>query len=250
MTDKAIRVDSIKSIPEDSWKKLAEKKVYFGHQSVGYNIVEGLEAIMKENPQIKLDIVKIDKPAELSGPMFAHSTLGENNDPQSKINAFADYIEKGIGNNADVAFFKFCYLDIHANTDIDKAFSDYKNTMDRLKKEYPKTRFIHVTVPLTTSGLTIKTLIKKIIGKPDNNIKRNQFNDKMLKEYGGKDPLFYLSDVESTYPDGRRSSFTIKGNVYYSLVPEYTDDGGHLNEKGKKVVAKELMLFLSGLMKD
>jgi len=33
-------------------EKLSQKKIYFGHQSVGFNIIDGIKDIMKENPQI------------------------------------------------------------------------------------------------------------------------------------------------------------------------------------------------------
>jgi len=29
--------------------------------------------------------------------------------------------------------------------------------------------------------------------------------------------------------------------------PDYTDDGGHLNERGRKIVAEQLLIFLSNL---
>lgn len=32
---------SIKDVPDSTWKKLSEKKIYFGHQSIGYNIING-----------------------------------------------------------------------------------------------------------------------------------------------------------------------------------------------------------------
>lgn len=248
MSEKIVSPDPIKNVPESAWKRLSEKKIYFGHQSVGFNIIEGLEQIKKENPRIKLTIVKINNAAELSGPMLAHSTLGENTDTHSKMQAFADYLEKGIGTRADIAFFKFCYVDITAYSDVEKVFTEYKNMMEQLRKKYPRIRFIHATVPLTVSKTTIRTMIKKaLLGKEDNNIKRNRFNEMLWKEYAGKEPLFDIARAEYTYPDGTQRSFTNGGTPYYSLVPDYTDDGGHLNEKGKRAVAQELLLFLANL---
>jgi hypothetical protein len=237
-----------KNIPESVWHKLDEKKIYFGHQSVGQNIIEGLEYIKRDNPQIKLKIVTISNASELSGPMFAHSSLGENADPHSKMQAFSDYLEKGIGNNADIAFFKFCYVDITASSDIEKLFTEYKTTMDHLKKRYPRTQFIHATVPLTVSQTTLKSLIKRVLGRKDNNIKRNRFNEMLRQEYDGNETLFDIAKVESTYPDGSRSSFVQGVGTYYSLVPDYTDDGSHLNEQGKRAVAQELLTLFAQLV--
>lgn len=247
MSEKIVHNDSNYAISETEMKKIAEKKIYFGHQSVGYNILDGINDILKQNPGVKLNIVESNDPNIFNKPVFAHSSIVQNDNPELKVNDFVNYIKKGIGNNADIAFFKFCYVDINNTTDVERIFSVYKETMERLKREYPKTKFIHVTVPLTVSNPTIKSFIKKLIGKQDNNLKRNQFNDKLLKEYDGKDPIFDLARAESTYPDGNRVSFTDGEKRYYSLAPEYTDDGGHLNERGRKVVARELLKFLSNI---
>jgi hypothetical protein len=247
MSHGTVSLAPIKSIPESAWQRLAEKKIYFGHQSVGYNIVEGLEQIKKENPQIKLDIVEIEHASKLSGPVFAHSDIGENEDTHSKIQDFSEYMAKGIGSSADIAFFKFCYVDITRQSDIDKIFAEYKKTMESLNKKYPHIIFIHTTVPLQESKTSVRSIVKTVLGKEDNNVKRNRYNEMLRKEYGGKEPLFDIAQVESTHPDGTRSSFTQSGATYYSMAPEYTDDGGHLNEQGQRAVAQELLILLTKL---
>ena len=251
MPEKPTHLPLIKDIQGSAWKKLSKKRIYFGHQSVGFNIIDGIKYVMKENPQIKLNIVETNDPSEFNTPLFAHSRVGKNMDPRSKIDAFANFMEKGIGDNANIAFFKFCYVDVTARTVIDKVFDDYKNTMSRLKESYPRTKFIHMSVPLTVRQTGIKAWIKKLIGRPISgyydNIKRNQFNELLRKEYNGKEPVFDLAMIESTFPDGSRSSFTKEGRSYYSLVSDYTDDGGHLNDKGRKIIAEQLLILLSNL---
>ena len=32
-------------------KRLANKKIYFGHQSVGYNMIDGVESVLKQNTE-------------------------------------------------------------------------------------------------------------------------------------------------------------------------------------------------------
>jgi hypothetical protein len=247
MSRETISLEMIKNIPEARWQNLAEKKIYFGHQSVGYNIVDGLTQIENQFPRIKLNIVEIKRPSDMNGAEFAHSSIGENDDPQSKMQAFTDYMENGIGAKADIAFFKFCYVDINAHSDIDKIFTEYKKTMNQLKKKYPNVIFIHSTVPLTESKTTVRSLVKKMLGREDNNIKRNLYNDMLRKEYEGKEPLFDIAKSESTLPDGTRSTFTSGGTTYYSLTSEYTDDGGHLNGFGQLAVAQRLLILLAGL---
>ena len=50
----------IKTIKQAQWDKLANKKIYFGHQSVGYNMIDGVELILKENPKIGIKIKEGD----------------------------------------------------------------------------------------------------------------------------------------------------------------------------------------------
>lgn len=241
----------INEVPSSAWEKLSQKKIYFGHQSVGFNIIDGLKDLMQENPQIKLNIVETSNPADFDVPLFAHARVGKNTDPKSKSDAFADFMQKGIGNKADIVFLKFCYVDVMAGTDVHKVFTEYMNTMSRLKKIYPKTNFIHVTAPLTTRQTGIKARIKKLIGRPvggyDDNIKRNEFNELLIKEYDGKEPVFDLAKVESTFPDGTQATFSKDGMTYYSMVPDYTYDGGHLNEIGRKKAAEQLLILLANL---
>jgi hypothetical protein len=123
--------------------------------------------------------------------------------------------------------------------------------MGNLKDAYPKTRLIHMTVPLTTIQTGPKAWIKKVIGRPIggyfDNMKRNEFNDMLRKEYGGKEPIFDLANIESTYPSWKQESFTKDGLIYCAMVPQYTQDGGHLNEKGRKIVGQELLVLLAKL---
>ena len=72
--------------------------------------------------------------------VFAHSRVGQNGNPESKIEGFANVISKGIGDTADIAFFKFCFLDITAKTDIEKVFNHYKSSMSLLKKKIPENK--------------------------------------------------------------------------------------------------------------
>lgn len=242
----------INDVPSSAWKKLSQKKIYFGHQSVGNNIIDGVMDLMRENPQIRLNIVKTSDPAEFKSGFFAHSSLGKNDDPQSKIDAFANLIKNGIGSKVNIAFFKFCFADIIGTTDVESVFNIYKNTLSGLKKTFPKTKFVHVTVPLVITKKSLKARFNRLIRKEDiwfydGNIKRNELNKLIINEYRGKEPIFDLASVESTCPDGRKEIFKDKGKIYYAMVPAYTKDAGHLNELGRKQAAEQLLLLLAGL---
>ncbi len=229
---------------------LSDKRIFFGHQSVGYNIIDGVKDLMKEDRRIRLNIVETDDPAAFKGPVFAHFRVEKNLEPELKFKNFDAVMEKGIGGKADIAFVKICYVDINTNTDVRSLFERYRATATALAGRYPKTILVHVTAPLTVQKMTYKTWIKGVTGlgtmwECADNIKRNEFNELLLKEYGGKAPVFDLARAESTRPDGRRESWAAAGKTRYSLVPAYTTDGGHLNERGRQMAARELVAVLA-----
>ena len=71
MPEKAARFPSVKDIPTAKWEKLSQKKIYFGHQSVGFNIIDGIKDLMKENPQIKLNIIETTDQSDFKSGLFA-----------------------------------------------------------------------------------------------------------------------------------------------------------------------------------
>jgi hypothetical protein len=248
-SNKQIAHTSLHDIPIAAWKQLSKKKIYFGHQSVGNNILDGIRDVMKDHPQIALHITESPAKADLKSPVFAHSMVGKNSDPKSKIDEFSRNLRAGMGDEADIAFLKLCFVDILPQTDIVKVFEYYKHTMEEIKNKFPKTTFIHFTVPLTTKQIWLKEFVKGLIGKMNfyDNVKRNEFNAMLRHAYVGMEPFFDLAKLESTFPDGSQSTFTKDGNIYAALVPDYTNDGGHLNEKGRRIVAEHLLVYLAQL---
>jgi hypothetical protein len=232
-------------------QKLSTKKIFFGHQSVGDNIIDGINKIMASNKTLRLNIEKTTDAARFDRPVFAHEAVGRNDDPESKIRDFHDFMDKGIGSKADIAFVKFCFWDIRSKTDAQQVFARYKAMLAGLKAKYPKVIFVHFTVPLMTHNTGLKAKIKSILQMDDetdiDNIRRNELNDLLLGEYSGKEPVFDIAKAESTLPDGRRTAVTIKEKEYYYLAQEYTNDGGHLNDPGKKAIAEQLLKFLAAL---
>ncbi|RJP77245.1 MAG: SGNH/GDSL hydrolase family protein [Desulfobacteraceae bacterium] len=251
MTKNEVHVyGSIKEVPDTEWEKLSKKTIFFGHQSVGFNIIDGMQDIIKEYPRIKLTFSTLDKKDGVKQEgLFVHSEIGKNRDPVSKINDFASIMNNAKGKKFDIVFLKLCFIDIDDQTNIHQLLQHYNKTMESLKSSFPKTKFIHLTVPLSYSKTTWKTWLKKIVGKKkiweyDDNIRKNEYNDLLRQYYAAKEPLFDLATIESTLPDGTRSVFKSNGNTYHQLAPDYTFDEGHLNDIGRRIVAEQLLLFL------
>ena len=244
--------DPIARVPAQAWEKLASKRIYFGHQSVGLNIMQGVRDLVADNPSIRLNVLDLKEGMALgSGGVFAHGPVGKNQQPATKLDDFRKNIEGESTQGIDIAFLKFCYVDIVETTDVPALVADYKARMDELKKRHPGTVFVHLTVPLITDRPSIKNAIKKFLGRGGSecaeNIRKNEYNGILLKEYGGKESVFDLAKIESTRGDGTRVTCTINGKTFFCLNPVYTDDGGHLNAKGRKVVAAHLLAFLAEL---
>lgn len=241
---------TISDIPQSTWDLFSEKRIYFGHQSVGFNIMAGIEDLAVDFPMLRLNLVETGDAGSIEGPVFAHSRVGRNQDPGSKNQAFRELLSNGLGATLDLAAYKYCYVDISGKTDIDAVFAAYRENMAAIHSAWPKLTLAHITVPLREAPITWKTKIKLLLGKTDlwefaDNVARNRFNQRLLAEYGGREPVFDLARVESTFPDGRRHSFEVGGERFAALVPEYTDDGGHLNSEGRRHVAEQFLIFLA-----
>jgi hypothetical protein len=232
---------------------LQNHRIYFGHQSVGFNIMEGLRDILKEHPDIRLTLLTLEKPVQLPESYFLDSRLGENTKPLTKCSAFLKTLDPAVTASLEVALMKFCYVDITAETDVRSLFRSYTETIDSLHRMYPHIRIVHVTTPLTAREGGIRGFIKRLLGRQDesqgDNIKRNQFNA-LLRTLYAQEPIFDLAAAESTYKDGSRESFERDGTTYYSLIGGYASDGAHLNPRGRKAAAAAMIRTLARVLQQ
>jgi hypothetical protein len=239
----------LQAVPQQEWDSLAQKRIYFGHQSVGQNIIEGLTKVLQSVPTIRIEIRETFNPRDFEAPVFAHSRIGQNRDPEGKIDHFRRLLESGIGQTADIAFFKLCYVDIDQATDIESLIDHYDKTLAYLNEKYSKLVIIPVTVPLTNATPGIKAKIKRLLGRGPairaDNVKRNSFNTHLRNKYGTA--IWDLADAEATSIEGTKVAFqNAQGNVFL-LNPAYTSDGGHLNPVGSQVIAVDLLIRLASL---
>ena len=240
---------SIAETPEDSWRRLAGRRVFFGHQSVGENIVDGIRGILASRPDIGCAISDLPDPARLTEPGLYHARIGRNGDPAAKTDHFARLVDEGL--SADIALHKYCYVDFDERTDVEAVFEHYRATMRRLADAHPEVTFVHVTVPLTEVRMGPRDWLNKLLGRTPGEyataMVRARFNDMLRREYDGRAPVFDLAAIESTRPDGAREGFSFKGGTYESLAPEYSADGAHLNERGRAAAAAPLLALLADL---
>lgn len=228
---------------------LQHKRIYFGHQSVGANILDGVRALCRAFPAHGLNIVETARPDDFSVPVFGHSKIGRNQDPRSKIDAFAEIMGSGLGDKTDIAFFKFCYVDVTDGSDVAGLFNYYRTVMAQLSAAFPRTRLLHLTVPVTV----MPDLLRRVIGRlrqrrnrvAHDNLARAEYNRLLTQAFAGKEPVFDLAGTESTTGSGYTLRHTLQGREFHTLVPAYSSDGRHLSETGQRVVAAALLDVLA-----
>lgn len=232
----------------DLMNNAAEKFVVFGHQSVGNNILDGI-AVMEKETSVLLNRQSTRDMSGLASPAFVDFNVGHNGDPQSKVDDFVSIVETIAEDQSPIVFFKFCYVDVESETDVDKVFDYYKEKMLYLKENYSHVRIVLFTVPLTSIQTGWKAAAKKVLSREPagylENIKRQEINERIINEMAGDFSVFDLALVESTLPDGDLNTYKYDGAEYPCMPDMYTHDSGHLNDFGAKVAAFNLLAFLT-----
>lgn len=232
---------------------LSNLRIFFGHQSVGRDILRGISDISAATGK-DIQIGSLEDGTDFSQANFLEAHIGENRHPDKKIQDFAQKVRAGIGTQADVALMKFCYVDTRGEQSPDYILSQYIMEMEKLEDEYPDTVFVYVTMPLSSPMRGWKNQIKRMLGRlrmvdsgHAENVVRHEFNADLRDRKGSTGRLFDLAAVESMAPNGEAHTVEVDGRAYQALYQAYTYDGGHLNELGRKVVAKALIDFLASL---
>jgi hypothetical protein len=224
----------------DDLVKVSRTKVFFGHQSVGMNVLNGVPAVYSAHGAAAPAIREICALAGENGGFIGHAFIGENGNPLLKIRDFAVRLRSGVGRQAEVAMMKLCYADITADTDTGALFAAYREAIASLERDLPEVTFVHVTVPLMTVRGPL-AMLKGLLTRssrtgPPQNVARERLNDLIRREYAGSH-LFDLAAVESTRPDGSRATSMYQGQQCRRLYGGYAADTGHLNAEGSRIAA-------------
>jgi hypothetical protein len=227
---------------KDYAEAVARLRVFFGHQSVGGDIIEGLK------PWIVASEVTENKTAPPNAS-FRHAFIGTNTVPLSKLESFDRLLRaEEQRQHVDVAMAKFCFIDFDSKTDVDALFAAYAREMKKLEQDLPQTTLVYFTVPLTTVQGGLRGWLKHHFGGgawgEKENVKRNAFNELIRSNYP-KELIFDLATFEATLPDGHLDTSEVDGHPIPRLRADFTDDGGHLNELGRREIAGALLRFLS-----
>ena len=225
------------TVSTETWTQVGAQRVFLGHQSVGQNVLDGVRGLQKQAGGPPLVIHDLKDGGAAAGPALLHAHIGENGDPLSKIRAFKATLEGGLGRDLDVAAFKFCFWDIQRDTDVGAVFEEYERTMRELQAQFPTVRLVHITVPLFGPDTGWRADVRRLLGRPVprnlDNARRHELSELIRRRYRDSAPIFDLAAVEA---EGAQD-----GGVPY-LLPEYTYDGGHLNESAR---ARAAAVFLS-----
>lgn len=216
-------------------------RMLFGHQSVGANLLDGLRELSGRGVAIPPLSDARTGALPANGPFIAHFRVGRNGVPDSKIRDFSEMVGSDLARQVDVALFKFCYVDVRDEGSAVRLFDEYAKAMDRLQDAAPGIVIGHVTVPLRTAPSGTKEVVRRLFGRgrhPEiaRNAARHAFNTRLRERYGKAGTVFDLARIESgpESPPPR-------------LLPEYTSDGGHLNEPGRVAVASGFLKFFESL---
>jgi len=217
-------------------------RVLFGHQSVGNNILDGVRSLAAEAGR---ELNLVETRSAPSAPGIYHFKVGRNEEPQSKIDDFAETLEGGAATGADVALMKLCYIDFTANTDAVQLAANYSTSIDQLSQSFPATRFVAVTSPLTTVQGGWKAMVKRLLGRTPSgyaeNANREKFNRLLRERYGRDGRLFDLAAIEAE----TAAPHDYQGQPLATLDPAISSDGEHLNRDGQRLLATRLLKFLA-----
>ena len=178
---------------------VAHTRVFFGHQSVGMNVLNAVPGVYADNGVSAPPIEQGRTEPGAKGGFIAHQFIGENGKPLLKLEDFDRTMRGGMGRQVDVALMKFCYVDITTSTDVDALFARFRDTMGALERDFPNVTFIHVTAPLTI-----------VSGGQAENVARERLNALIRGEYASRH--------SSTSPRSSQRSPTARGSPIATTI--------------------------------
>jgi hypothetical protein len=248
--DKAINIPKWESVSSKQWQILAGKKVFFAHMSVGRNILDGVNDVLQKQSVISQIVLETSNPDEMIQPGLYHTMLGYNAQPLEKISSFRSLLEQIRPARPDIVMMKFCYVDMMEDTDVNTLFDTYQKTIQQVQATMPGTVFMHCTVPLESTPLSLKEhgkeMVKAVLGRTtivNNNEKRMQYNN-LVRQTWPASQIFDIALIESVTPEGFLCCKARPEQNIPFLAANYTSDGGHLNQLGAHRAGQQFLISL------
>jgi hypothetical protein len=232
-------INDLGSVSQGVMDFVGMQRWLFTHASVGGNMITGLNDLHSLNPtRFKLHTSSVGynsaQQSANSPSTVQYGTVNECNrgNPgwDSKYTIFDNSVRNAGWHETtvDFAMDKLCYIDEDAGNSSNNptGYTTYINKMSSLESAYPGTKFVYMTMPLTTST-------------GSDNVLRNQYNQ-VVRDYciNNDRLLFDIADMEAYDLAGNRQTFSYGGKTYEKLYSGYTDDGGHLNTSGQQQITK------------
>jgi hypothetical protein len=222
-------------VPE-TFAGVAKQKIFFAHASVGANILHGL-VDLRQADAVKYPLIPVkaeSDPPEATSQGTIYECARGNPSWTEKISGFKASIESGWqAARVDVVMNKLCYIDQAAE------WKAYCESIGALEVEFPGTKFVYWTMPITTSNNS-------------NEVLRSRYNQNLRAWIADQTNkiLFDIADIESWSPAGRRQTFTSKNVSHDKLFSGYSQDGGHLNAVGRVRAAIAIYSLLGKIFEN
>jgi len=168
-------------------------------------------------------------------------------DVLQKTNDFATFVNEGTnGTYYETFLFKYCFLDqwqtANPSQTPQEVLAHYKQTVSALHAQFPGKRFVHMTWPI----------YEEVGWTEQENVTHGKYNQLLRAEYGGKEPIFDLADIEATRADGTSCTFVEAGTStsWPVFCPgEAEPDHGHPGPGASTRLARVFLYMLHDLYK-
>lgn len=240
----AVRFNQAGTPPPDGVLTLTQynaamsKRVVFGHQSVGYQAIQGVQMwaddLNTSDPNV-IDVESGTVPA--TGGFFGHLYAGTNGDARTKTAELLSLLQNGLAAKVDIVVLKFCYADLRSNSGYtpQQMFNTYKTWVDTVESSFPNLKVIYATEAIVMGANS---------DGGANNVLRQTYNNLVRAQYASSGRLWDVAKIESTDPSGNR----VLHNGVESLYSGYASpDQRHIYGLGRTTVSAPLLQLIAQL---
>jgi hypothetical protein len=231
------------------WSLIADRTIYFGHQSVGTSVCVGIHQLANDSG-VPLRLVQTHEPEAVAGPAFVHFLAGRHRDYASKNAALLRLLDSRTRARDPIVILKFCHGDINSLQDGKMLFDAYSETVDTIQDQHPDVALIHATIPLATVGDGARERVKRVLGRTTQReaaIARHRYNELVRSEFGAYEPVFDIARIQATAPDGVRAGFSAEGTRIDLPATENTIGASALSSECRAAAAEALLDVISSV---